>query len=333
MLGRNDPIFIDHDSPLEYKLSKRELVLGGSTIIALPLLGVVLKEAFPICLSIYACAALVAGMGLTWVLRRGDKRREADIPSTPQLIMVLGCYLSAIALPIGAISNLLSREAVSNMGPAPAFADDLNTLGALFAVLSPMVEILIRIWAIKVARARVAKTNADESALNQVATLEKLAYQDSLTGLPNRRCFEVSLTQLRTEGQEFAVVFVDFDKFKPINDLHGHAVGDEFLQSIATRIASLVRSSDLVARLGGDEFAVLIKGSDAKSTSTHLAERLTQAMQEPVVCTGVDLRSSASIGIAVGHSGLDTVDHVVHQADIAMYEAKRSGGARYCIAA
>ena len=196
-----------------------------------------------------------------------------------------------------------------------------------------MVEILIRIWAIKVARARVAKTNADESALNQVATLEKLAYQDSLTGLPNRRCFEESLTQLRTEGQEFAVVFVDFDKFKPINDLHGHAVGDEFLQSIATRIASLVRSSDLVARLGGDEFAVLIKGSDAKSTSKHLAERLTQAMQEPVVCTGVDLRSSASIGIAVGHSGLDTVDHVVHQADMAMYEAKRSGGARYCIAA
>lgn len=97
-------------------------------------------------------------------------------------------------------------------------------------------------------------------------------------------------------------------------------------------IGSLVRSSDLVARLGGDEFAVLIKGNDTKSASRYLADRFTQAMREPVICTGVELTSSASIGVAVGRSGLDTVEHVVHQADMAMYEAKRSGGARYCVA-
>jgi diguanylate cyclase (GGDEF)-like protein len=87
-----------------------------------------------------------------------------------------------------------------------------------------------------------------------------------------------------------------------------------------------------VARLGGDEFAILIRGLHALSASEHLAERFTQAMQEPVVCAGIDLRSSASLGIAVGRSGVDLVDHVVVQADMAMYEAKRSGGACYRMA-
>jgi len=246
--------------------------------------------------------------------------------------MALCGYLSAVALPLACIAYFLSSEVISSAGPAPDFARNLNTFGALASALLPPVDLLVRIWAIKAAQVRKARTSSDESTLTQVATLERLAYQDALTGLANRRCFEESLTQAGAEAQDFAVMFVDFDKFKPINDTHGHAVGDEFLKAIAKRIESLVRSSALVARLGGDEFAVLIKGNDAQSASKHLAERFTQAMHEPVNCTEVVLRSSASVGIAVGRGGIDEVSRVVHQADMAMYQAKRRGGACYCVA-
>lgn len=332
MSSRDDAIFVDHNSKLVYTPRKRELIWMGVFFAVLVLAALITRETFLTCLGIYTGAILIASLGLNWILHQAANRYEAAIPPTPQLIMALGGYLSAVALPIGAISNIASHEAILNAGPMPDFADDLVTFGAVAAVLLPMGDILFRIWAIKTAKKRRLETSASEEAWEQVANLERLAYQDPLTGLPNRRCFEESLAQLGSADQEFAVIFFDFDKFKPINDLHGHAVGDEFLRAIAQRIRSLVRSSDLVARLGGDEFAVLIKGNDAKSASSYLADRFTQAMREPVICTGVELASSASIGVAVGRSGLDTVEHVVHQADMAMYEAKRSGGARYCVA-
>lgn len=332
MLRRDDAIFVEHDSPLVHTLTKRELVLGGALFVVLALAGLITREAFLVCLGIYACATVVAGAGLTWLLRQGALRYGAALPPGPQLIMALCGYLSAVALPLACIAYFLSSEVISSAGPAPDFARNLNTFGALASALLPPVDLLVRIWAIKAAQVRKARTSSDESTLTQVATLERLAYQDALTGLANRRCFEESLTQAGAEAQDFAVMFVDFDKFKPINDTHGHAVGDEFLKAIAKRIESLVRSSALVARLGGDEFAVLIKGNDAQSASKHLAERFTQAMHEPVNCTEVVLRSSASVGIAVGRGGIDEVSRVVHQADMAMYQAKRRGGACYCVA-
>jgi len=200
-------------------------------------------------------------------------------------------------------------------------------------VLAPPIDVLYRIWAIRAAQRHHASATDTAGAREQVAELERIANQDALTGLPNRRRFENELAQLGAGGQEFAVLFVDFDKFKPINDQYGHAIGDEFLKAIAQRIKSLVRESDLVARLGGDEFAVLIRGGDARSASTQLADRFTQAMKQPVVCAEVELLSSASVGIAVGTAGLDDLDRVVHQADLAMYKAKRNGGAGYCVAA
>lgn len=333
MARRDDAIFVDHDSQLGYQLGKREWVLFGLMLVVLAVAGYVTRDIFAICFLIYLCASLLASLGLSWILGQAVRRHDAAIPPQPQLVMSLLAYLSAIALPLGTVALFITREVIADAGPQPDFSESLNTTAAFAAVLLPMVEILARIWGIRAAQARQAQSTGNVGALKHMAALEKLAYQDALTGLPNRRCFEEWLTQLSAGDQEFAVMFVDLDKFKPINDQHGHAVGDEFLKAMATRIASLVRSSDLVARLGGDEFAVLIKDADAQSVSRQLAERLTQAMKEPVFCTGVDLRSSASVGIATGKGGLDDVENVVHRADIAMYEAKRSGGACFHMAA
>ncbi|WP_343625902.1 GGDEF domain-containing protein [Roseateles puraquae] len=328
MARRDDADTFERDRQFEQTLGKRELVLSGIALFTMALAGFVTRDAFPICLLIYALACALACTGMRWILRQSDSRFDGVVPPKLLLVMKLAAYLSSVALPIGVVGYGLSRWVLSSAAPLPDFADELNAFGAIASVLLPTLEVPTQIWS----RRAVVSLAADEGALKQVAALERLAYQDPLTGLANRRCFEEALTQLGADGQEFAVMFVDFDKFKPINDEHGHAVGDEFLKAIAQRIQSLVRHGDLVARLGGDEFAVLIKGGDAHGASTQLAERFTRAMHEPVACTGVDLRSTASVGIAVGRTGVDDCEHVVHRADMAMYEAKRAGGARFCMA-
>lgn len=328
MARRDDANSFEQGRQLEQKLGKRELVLSGIALFITALVGLLTQDAFPICLVIYAGACALASVGIRWILRQSDRRFDGIVPPRFLLAVKLAAYLSSVALPVGVVAYSLSRWVLSSAGPLPDFAENLNAFGVIAAVLLPTLEVPSHLWARRAADSR----KPDEGALQQVAALERLAYQDALTGLANRRCFEEALTQLGADGQEFAVMFVDFDKFKPINDQHGHAVGDEFLKAIGKRLESLVRSSDLVARLGGDEFAVLIKGGDARSASRQLAERFTQAMQEPVACTGVDLRSTASVGIAVGRTGADDREHVVHRADMAMYEAKRAGGARVCMA-
>lgn len=135
----------------------------------------------------------------------------------------------------------------------------------------------------------------------QLSELERIAFHDALTGLPNRRYFERSLAEAGNVSESsrartpFAVMFLDFDKFKQINDVHGHAVGDEFLIAVANRITALLRKGDLAARLGGDQFAVLLTGATARDAAVSLADRIAHAMKEPFELTGACLRSSASI--------------------------------------
>jgi diguanylate cyclase (GGDEF)-like protein len=331
MARHDDAINFEHAHLFDHRLGRREIVLMGLMLAILALAGPLTQDAFLSCFGIYTFASLFATWGITWILRHTD-RSLMGIPPWPLLAMKVCAYLSAVALPIGAVAHTVSSWVLSNADGMPDYAETLNASGALVAVLLPLLSVLEYVWRRRAAQAHPAAVTHDEVAQQQLAALEQLAYQDALTGLPNRRRFEDALTQLGADGQDFAVMFVDFDKFKPINDLHGHAVGDEFLKAIAHRIKSLVRDGDLVARLGGDEFAVLIRGAEAKRASEHLAERFTQAMQEPVACTGVALQSSASVGLAVGRAGHDDREQVVRQADLAMYEAKRAGGARVCMA-
>jgi len=168
------------------------------------------------------------------------------------------------------------------------------------------------------------------------AGLHHLAFHDSLTGLPNRRRFHEHLMRsiervAATPRLQFGVLFLDFDRFKLINDSMGHTVGDDFLVRVARRIQASVRPGDIVARLGGDEFAILAEDGDCEHYCTHLAERLLQVLPEPFAVAGTEITTSASIGITVSTAGYAKPEEVLRDADTAMYKAKAMGKARYAL--
>jgi diguanylate cyclase (GGDEF)-like protein/PAS domain S-box-containing protein len=166
--------------------------------------------------------------------------------------------------------------------------------------------------------------------------LHRLAFHDSLTGLPNRRRFHELLAQAvqraqREAGWAFAVMFLDFDRFKLINDSLGHDAGDAFLVQVSRRIQDSLRPDDVVARLGGDEFAVLVQHLTVESQAVTLAERMMETLRRPVQVAGTELNTSASIGITFSRFGYTKAEHVLRDADIAMYKAKGAGKARYAL--
>lgn len=160
-----------------------------------------------------------------------------------------------------------------------------------------------------------------------------LANHDSLTGLQNRsafhRRFEHSLSRVRSRGGAVALLFIDLDGFKKINDGHGHKVGDEVLRCVARRLAHAVRGSDTVARLGGDEFLVMLDTDVEGDLVGHIGARIISALAEPMDVDGLALRVGASIGVAM-HPPLEgDIELLMTQADKAMYAAKRTG--RGCV--
>ena len=168
------------------------------------------------------------------------------------------------------------------------------------------------------------------------ADLHHIAFHDSLTGLPNRRRFHELLAQAIERGRadprhHFGVMFLDFDRFKLINDSLGHNVGDEFLVQVSRRIRDSVRPSDIVARLGGDEFAILAVDMDVVHYAENLAERLLEVLRQPLRIAGTDITTSASIGITFSHMGYAGPEDMLRDADIAMYKAKVAGKARYAL--
>jgi diguanylate cyclase (GGDEF)-like protein/PAS domain S-box-containing protein len=168
------------------------------------------------------------------------------------------------------------------------------------------------------------------------ARLQHIAFHDSLTGLPNRSRFHehlaraIETTRLDPE-RRFAVMFLDFDRFKLINDSMGHSVGDAFLVQVARRIREHVRPGDVVARLGGDEFAVLCENLEREAHAVTLAERLQLVLGEPLQIGGTDITTSASIGITFSTFGYTLPEEVLRDADIAMYRAKAGGKARHAL--
>ena len=162
--------------------------------------------------------------------------------------------------------------------------------------------------------------------------LHHIAYHDSLTALVNRarfgECLAGAIARYKAERRNFALMYLDFDRFKLINDTLGHSAGDQFLVTVSRRIQALVRPADTVARLGGDEFAILVEDLQDEAFAVGLAERLQEALKKPYEVEGTEVNSSASIGITFGSVGYDTPDEVLRDADIAMYRAKAAGRGR-----
>jgi diguanylate cyclase (GGDEF)-like protein/PAS domain S-box-containing protein len=176
---------------------------------------------------------------------------------------------------------------------------------------------------------------SDITALKrEQAELEHDANHDALTGLPNRRQLTERL-RLAIAGAprrrlSTAVVYIDLDGFKAVNDQYGHARGDELLVALAARMRNAVRESDTVARLGGDEFVVLLQDLEGKVDCTALLERLRDACAQPVRMAGRQVRVSASIGVAMLRPGEPAEAHqLLRMADQAMYQAKLGGKNRY----
>ncbi|WJH38308.1 GGDEF domain-containing protein (plasmid) [Aliirhizobium terrae] len=155
----------------------------------------------------------------------------------------------------------------------------------------------------------------------RIEMLEETARTDVLTGLLNRRGLSIEFAALRS-ADGFAVLALDVDGFKEINDAHGHAMGDVVLQTTAARLTSAVRESDLVARTGGDEFAVVVAGN--RSTGEAAAERILTRMREPIFISNEIADVRTSIGGAWTGEKRD-VSELLKQADVLLYDAKAAG--------
>ena len=168
------------------------------------------------------------------------------------------------------------------------------------------------------------------------ATALKMSHQaqhDFLTGLPNRLLLTDRLTQAialsRRRGNKVALLFLDLDRFKPVNDSLGHVIGDKLLQSVAQRLTESVRTSDTMCRLGGDEFVMLLSEIKDVDAATQFAEKLLAAMAVPHLIDGHEVHITSSIGISVSPDDGRDGETMLKNADTAMYFAKRMGRTNY----
>jgi len=160
-------------------------------------------------------------------------------------------------------------------------------------------------------------------------TIRRLAYYDSLTGLPNRTLFRdrftMALARADRDKERVVLMMFDLDHFKNVNDTMGHPVGDLLLKAVADRLRSHLRKSDTIARLGGDEFTVIYSNIRPMEQVTTLARKLLNAFGEPFLCGGHTIRITASVGVVVYPEDATDIDMMVRNADIALYQAKNDG--------
>ena len=174
------------------------------------------------------------------------------------------------------------------------------------------------------------------TAIDGVSLLDEVRYQalhDPLTDLANPRLFEDRVTQAlaiaRRRQNKLAMLFIDLDRFKSVNDTHGHKVGDGVLRAVAERLSESVREEDTVARIGGDEFGILLQGPVGNGDAEVAAQRIVAAMCEPFFVHDLTLSIGASIGVTIFPDPSDSYDSVVSRADSAMYQAKAAGRGRF----
>ena len=200
-------------------------------------------------------------------------------------------------------------------------------------------ELLVLLGLLTVAAAAFAwrrwgEANAELARREELQReLEHRATHDALTDLPNRVLFmdrlEHAIERAIREGAVIAVLFLDLDGFKAVNDSFGHAAGDGLLAQVAERLRRCVRSADTVSRIGGDEFVVLLESIESAEQVVEVAVRISESLGVPFVLEGGEASVSASIGVALDGITQREAEDLVREADHAMYRAKGAGGARY----
>ena len=186
-------------------------------------------------------------------------------------------------------------------------------------------------------QARTRELRREISVREQVeAQLKHQVMHDPLTGLPNRlylrdRLERALSSQQRNPQHAFALLYLDVDRFKLFNDSLGHLAGDAVLREVSRRLLECVRGPDIVARLSGDEFAILLEEGAQPATAIKIAQRIQSRMQAAVQVGDRDLQASVSIGIAISHPRYQTIDEMLHDADVALYRAKATGRQRFVL--
>ncbi|MGC4060661.1 MAG: EAL domain-containing protein [Aquabacterium sp.] len=207
-----------------------------------------------------------------------------------------------------------------------------TTLGLLVGMASLVLLSMTLLTSILDARMQSKANRLAISLQDANQRLQHLAFRDPLTLLPNRLVFEEELTRSVQHAEQhferIALMFIDLDGFKPVNDSFGHATGDEVLRQVGSRLASLARPGDLIARVGGDEFLMLLIGNPGRDAASEMALRIRDAVCEPFAAEGREVRLSCSIGIVL-YPDHGPSSRLLSNADAAMYAAKRAGGSVY----
>ncbi|HEX7787734.1 MAG TPA: EAL domain-containing protein [Methylomirabilota bacterium] len=296
----------------------REVAFAGQQVRRKVILALTLCSVIPLLLITYAFNSPVREF-------LGPLAGLADSVSVPVimvftlLLMVGGAFVVwDIATALSRAAQLSSQARVDLASSESGRKDEIGTLMSSFARMLATIE------------QQSQEINEFPRRLDQ---LIREAFRDALTGLPNRALFMDRLTHALTRaercGSNLAVLFLDLDRFKILNETLGQEVGDRLLREVAERIAACLRPEDTLARLGGDEFGLLLEDTVELAAATAVAERVSAEIQRPFVVDGRDVLISASIGIALTRGGSMQPDEVLHNADLAMYQAKAEGRARY----
>jgi diguanylate cyclase (GGDEF)-like protein len=233
----------------------------------------------------------------------------------------------AIAAGLAAVFTFPLRHGEEQLGALDLYSD---RVGALDAATMTAAQTLG-----DVAAAYLLNAQARADLHDSWEQSREHALHDGLTGLPNRTLLlerlDHAVLRARRSGTTAAVLFADLDRFKLVNDLYGHSVGDELLVAVAARLTAALRPGDTLARMSGDEFVVLCEDLDATAQVQEIAARVGAAIAEPFVLSSAVVDVTASVGIAFSGPGYQLSGKLLHDADTAMYQAKRKGGGQHQI--
>jgi diguanylate cyclase len=260
------------------------------------------------------------------VLKQNEKIKETVMQAASELTSVNEVLKQGkgVEVPVQVIKDVISQNKEVEHKVAKA-AGDLHQVNAELAKeLAERVDLESELTAVKTDLADV-RDDLSKSQAKEEET-RKFALQDALTGLPNRVLFEQSLDsglmQAKRHGWGLAVLFIDIDKFKDVNDTYGHGMGDKVLSMVADRLQSVVREEDTVSRWAGDEFVCLLLEVKKEADVTRLAANMVDRISESFEFEGTVLSIRVSIGIAMYPADGETADMLFKNADTAMYKAK-----------
>ncbi len=296
----------------------REIAFAGQRVKQKVIFALTLASVIPLLILTYAFQAPVRQL-------LGPLGQYTEAFTMPALLAFTGLLMAGGGFVVWDVASAISRAAqlatatkAADIPMVPSRKDEIGTLMSSFAKMLATIE------------QQTDEINQFPRRLDQLA---RQAFRDPLTSLPNRALFmdrlQHALTRTERRGERLAVLFLDLDRFKVVNDSMGHGVGDQLLIGVSQRLSACLRPEDTIARLGGDEFAILLEDVKDDKGPTSVADRLTAELQQPFSCESREVVITVSIGIAMSTARRTTPEDILRDADLAMYHAKGKGTARY----